>query len=140
MRGLTLGQVRLSVARHRLSNATRLWPTWHLLVMLGMWYACRIRKQTLHTVCFLAVVLQNSFCTAFKRSSPDFQTRFGYGVDPPNQANMAICSNQVRAVCFCQRQLTAGVRRSVGHTGGYTCFSTCPSVVLVCEPFPFDSG
>jgi hypothetical protein len=43
----------------------------------------------------LLLLLQDAFCTAFRRASPDFQTRFGYEVDAPNQANMAICSNQV---------------------------------------------
>lgn len=45
--------------------------------------------------CCCCSLMQNTFCTAFRRSSPDFQTRFGYEVDAPNQANMAICSNQV---------------------------------------------
>lgn len=39
--------------------------------------------------------LQKAFCDAFKRSSPDFQTKVGYEVDPPGQANMSICGNQV---------------------------------------------
>ncbi|KAF6262183.1 peptidase M14, carboxypeptidase A [Scenedesmus sp. NREL 46B-D3] len=39
--------------------------------------------------------LQDAFCTAYQRSSPDFQTKFGYGVDAPGEANMTICSNQV---------------------------------------------
>jgi murein tripeptide amidase MpaA len=39
--------------------------------------------------------LQDAFCAAYKRSSPDFQTKFGYGVDAPGEANMTICSNQV---------------------------------------------
>lgn len=56
--------------------------------------SCKAR-HTDAGVCLHSPVLQSSFCTAFKRASPDFQTRFGYGVDPPNQANMAICSNQV---------------------------------------------
>jgi hypothetical protein len=56
--------------------------------------SCKAR-HTYAGVCLHSPVLQSSFCTAFKRASPDFQTRFGYGVDPPNQANMAICSNQV---------------------------------------------
>jgi murein tripeptide amidase MpaA len=48
--------------------------------------------------------LQDAFCAAYKRSSPDFQTKFGYGVDAPGEANMTICSNQVRRqwlVCCC---------------------------------------
>eukprot|EP00878_Enallax_costatus_P010763 GHUV01011240.1.p1 GENE.GHUV01011240.1~~GHUV01011240.1.p1 ORF type:complete len:336 (+),score=49.72 GHUV01011240.1:1466-2473(+) len=39
--------------------------------------------------------LQSEFTAAFRRASPDFQTQFGYGVDPPGQADMRICSNQV---------------------------------------------
>ncbi|WIA12468.1 hypothetical protein OEZ85_012503 [Tetradesmus obliquus] len=39
--------------------------------------------------------LQDGFCAAYKRASPDFQTKFGYGVDAPGEANMTICSNQV---------------------------------------------
>jgi murein tripeptide amidase MpaA len=42
--------------------------------------------------------LQDTFCAAYKRSSPDFQTKFGYGVDAPGEANMTICSNQVGGV------------------------------------------
>ena len=39
--------------------------------------------------------LQDSFCDAFKRSSPDFQTKVGYELDAPGAANMSICTNQV---------------------------------------------
>lgn len=48
----------------------------------------------------LPPLLQDAFCSAFRRSSPDFQTRYGYEVDAPNKANMKICSNQVRQACL----------------------------------------
>ncbi|CAL8472033.1 g11575 [Coccomyxa elongata] len=39
--------------------------------------------------------LQDEFCQAFLHTSPDFQMGNGYGVDPPGQANLAICSSAV---------------------------------------------
>jgi len=46
--------------------------------------------------------LQDTFCDAFKRSSPDFQTKIGYELDAPGEANMSICTNQLseRFNCF----------------------------------------
>ncbi|KAF8071360.1 hypothetical protein HT031_001444 [Scenedesmus sp. PABB004] len=40
--------------------------------------------------------LQAKFSAAFSRASPDFQTKLGYEVDAPGQADMRICSNQAR--------------------------------------------
>lgn len=40
-------------------------------------------------------LLQESFSTAFRRATPDFQTRCGYETDAPGAANLSICSNQV---------------------------------------------
>jgi murein tripeptide amidase MpaA len=39
--------------------------------------------------------LQDAFCSAFVRASPDFQPKPGYEVDKPGQANLAIASNAV---------------------------------------------
>jgi murein tripeptide amidase MpaA len=39
--------------------------------------------------------LQKEFGTAYEQANPDFQTVHGYELDAPNDANMAICSNQI---------------------------------------------
>lgn len=39
--------------------------------------------------------LQADFSAAFAAASPDFQTRYGYGVSRPGQANLTLCSKQV---------------------------------------------
>jgi len=39
--------------------------------------------------------LQDTFALEFKKASPDFQTQFGYEVDAPNEANLALASNQI---------------------------------------------
>jgi hypothetical protein len=59
---------------------------------------------------------QGAFSTAFRRASPDFQTALGYAVDAPNQANMSICSNQVRCLCthVCARTWLWGAGRAHG--------------------------
>lgn len=41
--------------------------------------------------------LCKTFTTAFERATPDFQSKNGYGVDPPGQADMTIASNAVRS-------------------------------------------
>lgn len=38
---------------------------------------------------------QSTFCTAYVRANPDFQTTFGYPVDAPGEGNMSMCTNQV---------------------------------------------
>lgn len=40
--------------------------------------------------------LSAAFTTAFERATPDFQSKNGYGVDPPGQADLTIASNAVR--------------------------------------------
>lgn len=62
--------------------------------------------------------LQADFASAFRRASPDFQTKFGYEVDAPGQADMRICSNQVGSCHLdSSRQALAGThtRRSKHH-------------------------
>ena len=39
--------------------------------------------------------LQAAFVAAYARANPDMQSRFGYEVDAPLQANLVVCSNQV---------------------------------------------
>ncbi|MEW5306259.1 MAG: hypothetical protein WDW36_008735 [Sanguina aurantia] len=45
--------------------------------------------------------LQNSFLNAFKRASPEFQTKFGYAEDKPGQANLTLASKAVGARFGC---------------------------------------
>lgn len=68
--------------------------------------------------------LQDGFCAAYKRASPDFQTKFGYGVDAPGEANMTICSNQVGLLttirvraraCMCLSVCVCGVVAAAGE-------------------------
>eukprot|EP00428_Durinskia_dybowskii_P061189 CAMPEP_0170384754 /NCGR_PEP_ID=MMETSP0117_2-20130122/16162_1 /TAXON_ID=400756 /ORGANISM="Durinskia baltica, Strain CSIRO CS-38" /LENGTH=367 /DNA_ID=CAMNT_0010640515 /DNA_START=149 /DNA_END=1252 /DNA_ORIENTATION=- len=40
-------------------------------------------------------MLQDHFTEAFLKASPDFQSKYGYDVDPPMEANLALGSNQV---------------------------------------------
>ena len=39
--------------------------------------------------------LQKIFVESFKRASPDFQSKHGYAIDEPNQANLNICAHAV---------------------------------------------
>ena len=39
--------------------------------------------------------LQADFSAAFLAASPDFQTKYGYGVSRPGNANLTLCSKQV---------------------------------------------
>ena len=39
--------------------------------------------------------LQDRFCVALERANPDFQRVYGYPVDPPGEANMSMCTNQI---------------------------------------------
>lgn len=39
--------------------------------------------------------VQDAFVMALLRASPDFQSKMGYGADPPGQADLSIGSNQV---------------------------------------------
>ena len=41
------------------------------------------------------------FLAAYKRASPEFQTRYGYPVTPPGQANLALCTNYVAQTYGC---------------------------------------
>ena len=41
--------------------------------------------------------LHGAFVNAYARANPDMQAKFGYTPDPPNEGNLAICSNQARA-------------------------------------------
>jgi murein tripeptide amidase MpaA len=58
--------------------------------------------------------LQDAFCAAYKRASPDFQTKFGYEVEAPGKANMTVCSNQVRGAA--REAMTVHVLAAVGQS------------------------
>jgi len=45
--------------------------------------------------------LQEAFLYAYVAANPDFQTKFGYGVDEPGTANMTMCTNQIASRFDC---------------------------------------